>query len=115
MLGSQTVPREPERIPGCPGDLGEVRERRQLAVLAKSMGIEKPHKVAEGGAEKTKIKQEIRALKKKRSEAARKAWANVLAAAAAARDDPKAEANGAKATAGSASRTESRDPSTRIT
>ncbi len=40
-----------------------------VATLAKSMGIEKPHKVARGGVDKTRIKQEIRALKLKRSEA----------------------------------------------
>jgi len=40
-----------------------------VEALAKDMGIAKPHKVAQGGVEKTKIKQQIRALKEKRSEA----------------------------------------------
>lgn len=40
-----------------------------VEVLAKDMGIEKPHKVAVGGEEKTAIKQQIRALKQKRGEA----------------------------------------------
>ena len=40
-----------------------------VETLAKAMGIEKPHKVAQAGADKTKIKQQIRALKLKRSEA----------------------------------------------
>ncbi len=40
-----------------------------VAALAQALGIEKPHKVAHG-AEKTKIKQQIRALKVKRDEAA---------------------------------------------
>ena len=39
-----------------------------VEALAKVLGIEKPHKVVHG-AEKTKIKQQIRALKKKRDEA----------------------------------------------
>jgi protein-arginine kinase activator protein McsA len=39
-----------------------------VEALAKEMGIVKPHKVAVGG-EKTKIKQEIRALKAQRAEA----------------------------------------------
>jgi hypothetical protein len=39
-----------------------------VEALANAMGIERPHKVAMGGA-KTKIKQEIRALKAKRAEA----------------------------------------------
>ena len=40
-----------------------------VATLAKALGIEKPHKVAQG-SEKTQIKPQIRALKVKRDEAA---------------------------------------------
>ena len=40
----------------------------ELVRLAKSMGIEKPHKVATG-AEKTQVKQRIRALKAERAQA----------------------------------------------
>jgi hypothetical protein len=45
-----------------------MHKEQLVEVLAKSMGIEKPHKVA-SGAEKTQVKQRIRALKAERAKA----------------------------------------------
>ena len=45
-----------------------MHKEQLVEVLAKSMGIEKPHKVA-SGAEKTQVKQRIRALKVERAKA----------------------------------------------
>jgi hypothetical protein len=52
---------------GLEGTTGMHKENL-VEALAKALGIEKPHKVA-SGAEKTRVKQAIRALKAKRSEA----------------------------------------------
>lgn len=45
-----------------------MHKEQLVEALAKSMGIEKPHKVATG-AEKTQVKQRIRALKAERAQA----------------------------------------------
>jgi hypothetical protein len=45
-----------------------MHKEQLVEALAKSMGIEKPHKIA-SGAEKTQVKQRIRALKAERTKA----------------------------------------------